>query len=348
MKLRNLQRQINKIKNLDVLKQGAENSIPLYVYYYKKIPSIRIINCTLSYNHLFEKLKDNYELISENHYRHSNPVEAIFKDDKKEVLISLSTFGGGKTTVVNFCYNINKPPKKDLKYIEKNKLTIEDPSLIYFMVNDSAGLSLEAVEYKKKHIDIKQNYNEDLYDLNSKIIDDLSSDKSGVHIFHGVPGSGKSTYIKYLINNVDKKFIYCPSSITFQLSDPAFIKLMVRHGERCVLIIEDAEEALVSQGSNRNSAVTNLLNLSDGIIGDALRIQIITTFNTNFKNIDPAILRKGRLLSLYEFKELEIEKAQNLLTSLGLQDTVTRPMTLADIYNYNSDNFVMHDKKIGL
>lgn len=348
MKLKNLQRQINEIKNLGVLTQGTENTIPLYIYYYKNIPSIKTSHCSLSYNHLFEKLKDKYELISENYYRNNDPVEAIFKDDKKEVLISLSIFGGGETTLVKFCYNIHKPPKKDLKYIEKNKVTIEDPSLIYFMVNDSAGLSLEAVEYKKKHIDIKQNYNEDFYDLNPKIIDDLSGDKSGVHIFHGVPGSGKSTYIKYLINNVKKKFIYCPSSVTFQLSDPNFIRLMVRHGEKCVLIIEDAEEALVGQGSNRNSAVTNLLNLSDGIIGDVLRIQIITTFNTDFKNIDPAILRKGRLLSLYEFKELETEKAQSLLTSLGSQDIITKPMSLADIYNYNSTDYAIHDKKIGL
>lgn len=347
MKLKNLQKQLNEIKNLDVLGQGTENSISLYVYYYKNVPSIKTRHCTLSYNYLFEKLKDKYELISENYYRRPTPVEAIFKDDKNEVLITLSGYGGD-TSLVKFCYNINKPPKKDLDYIEKNIVTIEDPSLVYFMVNDSTGLTLEAVEYKKKHVDIEQNYNEDFYNLNPKIINDLSSDKSGVHIFHGVPGSGKSTYIKYLINNVDKKFIYCPSSVTFQLSDPNFIKLMVRQGEGCVLIIEDAEEALVGQGSSRNSAVSNLLNLSDGIIGDALRIQIIATFNTDFKNIDPAILRKGRLLSLYEFKELEIEKAQNLLTSLGSQDTVTRPMSLADIYNYNSTNYVIHDKKIGL
>lgn len=348
MKLKKLQHQINEIKNLDVLRDGTESTVALYVYYYKNIPSVKNIHCTLSFDHLLEKLKDKYELISVSHYRNSTPVEAIFKDSKNEVLISLSIFGKRDTTWVQFCYNINKPPKKDLKYIENNKAIVEDSSLIYFMVNDSAGLSLEEVEYKKKHIDIEQNYNEDFYDLNSKIIEDLSDDKSGVHIFHGVPGSGKSTYIKYLINNVDKKFIYCPSSVAFQLSDPNFIKLMVRHGEGCVLIIEDAEEALVGQGSSRNSAVANLLNLSDGIIGDALRIQIITTFNTEFKNIDPAILRKGRLLSLYEFKELEVEKAQNLLTSLGSQDTITRPMTLADIYNYDSANFVINDKKIGL
>lgn len=348
MKLKNLQSQLNEIKNLDVLRYGTESPVALYVYYYKNIPSIKTIHCTLSFNHLFEKLKDKYELISASHYRQSTPVEAMFKDNKNKVLISLSIFSGGAASVVQFCYNINKPPKKDLKYIEKNRVTIENPSLVYFMVNDSMGLALEAVEYKKKHIDIEQNYNEDFYDLNPKIIDDLSDDKSGVHIFHGVPGSGKSTYIKYLINNVKKKFIYCPSSVTFQLSDPNFIKLMVRHGEGCILIIEDAEEALVGQGSSRNSAVTNLLNLSDGIIGDALRIQIITTFNTDFKNIDPAILRKGRLLSLYEFKELETEKAQSLLTSLGSQDTITKPMSLADIYNYNSTDYAIHDKKIGL
>lgn len=347
MKLKNLQKQLNEIKNLDVLRYGAESTVPLYVYYYKNIPSVKTRHCTLSYNYLFEKFKNKYELINVSHYRRPTPIEATFKDDKNEVLISLSIYGGD-TSVVQFCYNINKPPKKDLKYIEKNIVSIEDPSLVYFMVSDPTGLTLEAVEYKKKHIDIEQNYNEDFYDLNPKIIDDLSDDKSGVHIFHGVPGSGKSTYIKYLINNVDKKFIYCPSSVTFQLSDPNFIKLMARQGEGCILIIEDAEEALIGQGSSRNSAVSNLLNLSDGIIGDALRIQIIATFNTEFKNIDPAILRKGRLLSLYEFKELGVEKAQNLLTSLGSKDIITSPMTLADIYNYNSADFVIHDKKIGL
>lgn len=349
MKLKNLPEQINKIGNLDVLRIGTESPTSAYIYYFQMIPSVKGVTCNVNFDRLLERFSKKYQLLVLNTYKRAYPVEACFIDNKNKVLIELMISGRDKDSVlVQFLYDVNNPPKEEIDFIEEHKIVVKDPSLIYFMVNDPSGLCLEPVEYQRKVIDIDKNYNDDFYELNSKIIKELSEDKSGVHIFHGIPGSGKSTYIKYLINNIDKKFIYCPSSAAFQLADPSFIKLMVRYGEGSILIIEDAEEALVNQGSNRNSAVSNILNLSDGIIGEALKIQVIATFNTDFKSIDPAILRKGRLLSLYEFKELETEKAQYLLNSLGYEDTISSPMTLADIYNYSSSNYNIENKKIGL
>mgnify|MGYP006892816854 FL=1 len=62
--------------------------------------------------------------------------------------------------------------------------------------------------------------------------------------------------------------------------------------------------------------------------------QIIATFNCDLASIDPALLRKGRLIANYEFNKLDIESAKTLSDKLGFgRDSVTEPMTLAEIYN---------------
>ena len=58
--------------------------------------------------------------------------------------------------------------------------------------------------------------------------------------------------------------------------------------------------------------------------------------NLCFKNIDSALLRKGRLLLKHKFDKLSIENAQKLADKLELNITVKEPITLADLYNYNS------------
>lgn len=64
--------------------------------------------------------------------------------------------------------------------------------------------------------------------------------------------------------------------------------------------------------------------------------QIIATFNCDLKSIDPALLRKGRLIANYEFNKLDIESSKILSGKLGFGiETITEPMTLAEIYNQN-------------
>jgi hypothetical protein len=51
------------------------------------------------------------------------------------------------------------------------------------------------------------------------------------------------------------------------------------------------------------------------------------------------LLRKGRLIAKYEFKELSVEKAQRISDELGHNRTITRPMTLSDLYNQDEPDF---------
>ncbi len=62
--------------------------------------------------------------------------------------------------------------------------------------------------------------------------------------------------------------------------------------------------------------------------------QIIATFNCDLTNIDPALLRKGRLIANYEFNKLDLESSKILSDKLGFgTENVTESMTLAELYN---------------
>ena len=76
-----------------------------------------------------------------------------------------------------------------------------------------------------------------------------------------------------------------------------------------------------------------LLNLTDGMLGESLGIQVICTFNTDVRNIDKALMRKGRLIASYEFQELTLCKTAQLLKFLKSPNfSVKKSMTLGDIY----------------
>jgi SpoVK/Ycf46/Vps4 family AAA+-type ATPase len=122
------------------------------------------------------------------------------------------------------------------------------------------------------------------------------------------------------------------------LSNPEFTELVLSSLKDSVLIIEDAEKALMKRetedGFYNSELVSTLLNLTDGLYADLARTSIIATYNCDRNLIDPALLRKGRLRSEYKFTRLNVEKSQILMDKLGNAVKVDAPMTLADIFNY--------------
>ena len=106
-----------------------------------------------------------------------------------------------------------------------------------------------------------------------------------------------------------------------------------------ILVIEDAEKALLSRETSENAAiVSTILNLTDGFIGDAMNISIMATFNTEKEKIDSALLRKGRLRLSHEFGLLSLEDSKKLAVAIGKPaSAVLEPMSLADIYNMDDD-----------
>jgi hypothetical protein len=214
----------------------------------------------------------------------------------------------------------------------------DNKSKVSLLIRDGQSTNFRQLKLIAPEVDIKLNYGLNFEKHHNNILTILEKRESGIFIFSGGPGQGKSFYIKYLTSIIDREFIYLPNDYVSAMESPDFLALLLKK-KNAVIVLEDAEKVILSRGPDNNSLVASVLNLSDGILGSLLNITFIITYN-NCKSldIDPAILRKGRLKYQYEFNELSIQDAQNKVDSLKINYTVTKPMSLAEIYNLENDN----------
>jgi len=238
-----------------------------------------------------------------------------------------------------------------LGLIKNYKNPTNQKNKIYVVYQGSSGFKKKSFDVKHQNIDIKLNYNEGFEKVSKEIIEKLNNeDKNGLVILHGEPGTGKTTYLRYLASKLKRDIIFISPDMVDRITDPSFIPFLMNNSN-AILILEDAEPALQSRdGMGRTGAVSNILNMTDGLLSDCLNLSIVATFNTNTKNIDSGLTRKGRLLKSYEFGKLSIDKAQKIIDKEKIKKVVTEPMTLADIYyseDENTDNDFKPVRKIG-
>ncbi|TCZ73089.1 AAA family ATPase [Flaviaesturariibacter aridisoli] len=214
------------------------------------------------------------------------------------------------------------------KYREREK---RQPQEINLIVRGEYGLSLKSMEIKRTRLDTTLFYEDDFAPVDSVIRQRLrQKNDKGIVLLHGLPGTGKTTYLRYLVGQTKKRVLFLSPSVAGNLMDPDFIDLLVDN-PNTVLVIEDAENVLMDRRAGPHAGVSNLLNISEGLLADFLNVQLICTFNSPVALIDAALLRKGRLIARYEFGKLGVDKAQRLSDALGFGSRITRPMTLAEI-----------------
>ncbi|WP_051295824.1 AAA family ATPase [Eisenibacter elegans] len=243
------------------------------------------------------------------------------------------------------------PEERIQALVQTARNTVEAPkaeSKIFLLYESQKTLCLRDFEVKKNNLNIQENYNDDFEPVHEVIINRLNSaNDKGLVLLYGAPGTGKTSYIRYLTSRIDKRMIYIPPEYAYKIASPDFLPLLISN-PNSVLIVEDAESIVEARENGRNMSVSNLLNLADGLLSDCLNIQILCTFNTHISKIDKALLRKGRLIATYEFRPLDAEKAQHLSNKIGYNTAIDKPMTLADIYNQSDLGFIKEDKvKIG-
>ncbi len=199
-----------------------------------------------------------------------------------------------------------------------------------------------------KNIDLEYNYGNNFKKVHEKIIEKLNSKANGLYVFNGDPGTGKSTYIKYLASVLpEKKFVYIPEFMMGMLNQPDVIRLLLDN-KNVIMVIEDAEKLIRKrEQDDGSSVVSTLLNFTDGILSDIMGIPIILTYNTHSDNIDQALLRKGRLQYKHEFELLDEESSLKILKkhkvsktkidALKKDGTIKNKMSLADLFNLFDD-----------
>jgi hypothetical protein len=215
------------------------------------------------------------------------------------------------------------------------------PLEINLIVQSRNTLDLKAMEIKRTKLDLDLFYEDDFKEVDAVIRARLGrKNDKGIVLLHGLPGTGKTTYLRYLVGKIRKRVLFLSPSVAGNLMNPDFIELLVDN-PNTVLVIEDAENIIMDRRHNSSSAVSNLLNISDGLLADFLNVQLICTFNSALTTVDNALLRKGRLIARYEFGKLSIGKSQRLSKRLGFEQVITEPMTIAEIANPHESNNVV-------
>lgn len=347
----------------------------LFYEVFKRLPSVRAIKYKVNESYI-EQIKQLYQhneaydlfdyIESDNYDEEEEELEKDNEQDDEEEK------GGKKKKEQYQCYIICKKnlivcqadeyisiAYSDIDYTEiesllqlgeNHKKAKKELNNLLIVTYDHNYFSLKKSKINQTSIKIDTHYNNDFKPVSESIESFLAADnKSGLVILHGKQGTGKTTYIRYLIHQGKKKMLYMGGDLVEKLSDPSFISF-VRKQKNSIFIVEDCEELLVSRnGSNRmNAGLINILNISDGLLSDELGIKFICTFNAPLKDIDEALLRKGRLAARYEFQELAAEKVNRIIE----EETLKIPkqhhsMTLAELYNYEIQDFSVEKKRVG-
>lgn len=169
-------------------------------------------------------------------------------------------------------------------------------------------------------------------------VSELCARRYGLSVLTGAPGTGKTTLLRSLASwlAATHLFYFMPAARFAQIESGEIVNFWADENRnsrlRKILILEDAESVLQRRAEDNREKVASLLNLTDGMMGDALGLQVVCTLNCGLDDLDQALLRPGRLLAQREFGPLPLDQARRLATHLG------RPLpeasaTLAEIAN---------------
>jgi DNA replication protein DnaC len=233
-----------------------------------------------------------------------------------------------------------------LSFSNKRK---ERSNNIALVISSRNGYETSTFELPKQKLDLELNYGKDFLPIHNKILTRLRKPKDkGLVLLHGEPGTGKTHYLKYLASQIkDKRVLFIPPHLVDFITSPEMTPFLIQNSNS-ILFIEDAEKVITDRNQNGSLGVSNILNLTDGILSDILNIQIVATFNMDKKKIDTALLRKGRLIAEHKFEKLSVIESNKLLKELNIDYITDRPMPLTEIYNIGEEEYRSNEKnKIG-
>lgn len=239
--------------------------------------------------------------------------------------------------MVDELYALLKKARNEAKPNSIGVVQVSNNGSLYPKFCDYHSYTHNIIEYMPKEIQ----------EFHQKLIAEIEeTNNSGLYLLHGKPGTGKTSFLKQMVTQVDKNALFLPPSMTEHLTSPNLLQLLL-DVPNSILIIEDAETVLMKRGPDNSDSVANLLNLTDGFPADFLNLNIICTFNTKLNDIDPALMREGRLKGMQEFGNISQEKGKQLAEDLGLDTKVTEPMTVAEICNQSILNKNISSNKVG-
>lgn len=321
-----------------------------YQNYFNKLPSYYYIGA-IDGDKAYGSFKEEWAsmIVDEFKYRWFNSQKKRFEFDRTVVLLNnevILEFNKGYCEIYHDGSQDAFAEKVTLlcrKFKNRNK---REPREINLIVRSGSSFELRSMEIKPSKLNLDLYYEDDFMEIDETIRKRLNKKKDkGIVLLHGLPGTGKTTYLRYLVGRIRKRVMFLSPQVAGNLMGPDFIDLLIENPDT-VLIVEDAEEIIMDRRTNGGSSVSTLLNISDGLLADFLNVQLICTFNSELTFVDKALLRKGRLIAQYEFGKLSVAKAQRLSDELGFDKLIDKPMTLAEISNPHEPGYQPEQRRV--
>lgn len=159
-------------------------------------------------------------------------------------------------------------------------------------------------------------------------------------LWHGAPGTGKTHALRALVRSwrswcsahyvTDPEHFLAGTSYLMEVAT-------ARSGENDpawrLLVLEDAGELMsLSARSETGQGLSRVLNLTDGMLGQGVKCILLVTTNEPLGRLHPAVHRPGRCWASVAFEPFGATEAAAWLAARDIDRDVTRPMTLAELY----------------
>lgn len=217
---------------------------------------------------------------------------------------------------------------------------------IGFWMRGDCGGDIRQREIEAPSFDeIADNYSAAMRDALERLIAGRQPQAGRLILWRGAPGTGKSHALRalarawapwcsaHLIMDPDELLgrggAYMLDVLTWEGSDPNRWRL---------LVLEDAGELIAADArALAGQALSRLLNVADGVLGQGTRTLVLITTNEPVGRLHPAARRPGRCLADIEFTPLSATEANAWLAARGHERRVDRPTPLAELFATATD-----------
>ena len=163
-------------------------------------------------------------------------------------------------------------------------------------------------------------------------------------LWHGDPGTGKTNAIRSLLGEwrswAEFQFVTDPEAF---LSNPGYLLATIGGPRRSrqigpangwrVVVLEDAGEFLAPDARQlKGQALSRLLNVCDGVLGQAMRALVLVTTNEPLGQLHPALARPGRCLAEIDFQRFDRRHIAAWCAARGTTPLDRQAASLAELY----------------